>query len=76
MPNAKSDKCWFKDLCKNKLCQYAHDINENTTNDTTENVPLDKAAESNDDKNTTENIEISNDLDEDVSNQPKIQQQN
>ena len=24
--HAKSGNCWFKDLCKNKLCQYTHDV--------------------------------------------------
>ena len=32
--HAKSGNCWFKDLCKNKLCQYAHDVKK-TANDTT-----------------------------------------
>ena len=57
--HAKSSKCWFKTQCKNKLCQYAHDIDEDTQNiekDTT--VPLDKADVTNDNINTTENVEF------------------
>ena len=67
--HAKSDNCWFKEHCKNKLCQYAHDV-EKITNDTTEEVPL-EAAESNEDKNTSEKNAISDNLTE--SDQPKSQ---
>ena len=60
--HAKSNKCWVKEFCKNKLCQYAHDIHESTTNDTTENVPQTEAAQSNDAKSTTETIDIERDV--------------
>ena len=67
--HAKSDDCWFKERCRNKLCQYAHDVAK-ISNDTTEKVPL-EAADSNDDKYTSEKNAISVNLTE--SDQPKSQ---
>ena len=57
--HVKSSKCWFKNRCKNKLNQYAHEIDEKNKNvEKNTTVPLNKVNGRNDNINSTETVEF------------------